>query len=170
MEKLSNRIRVFLEYTYHGDGKYYLLEAGSRHYNQSSFTHFEKNNSDCFKIVNKGNDAPRGGQLGDYVEVEFNDLFMERFGWWFDEQKTKEEKRKQYKADKLANYNRVKNEFSEYCKNNPDKVEAWKTELSEIYQTLSSKKIRLWKENKVGRCTRDSNFWGKYRIFDEFIN
>jgi hypothetical protein len=83
MKKLSNRIRVFLEYTYKGDGKYYLLESGSRCYNQSSFTHFEKNNSDCFEIINKGNDAPRGGQLGEFVEVRFNEIFKNRFGWWF---------------------------------------------------------------------------------------
>lgn len=80
MKKISRTAETFINYYYRGDGKYYQFVQGSRRYNNSGFTNFANNNSDCFTILESGNDAPRGGTLGDYVIVKFNDLFFAKYG------------------------------------------------------------------------------------------
>jgi len=47
----------------------------------------------------------------------------------------------------------------------PEKVNIWLNEMKE----LTSKKCRLYKENRVARVTQNFDFWGKYKIFDKVV-
>lgn len=116
MKKISKTAETFINYYYRGDGKYYQFVQGSRRYNNSGFTNFANNNSDCFTILESGNDAPRGGTLGDYVIVKFNDLFFAKYGHYIEAKQAEEENRKQlqilkekqkalYKMRSLETYN-----------------------------------------------------------------
>ena len=105
-QKISNPAKNFIDYSYKGDGKYYTTEQGSKSYRNTCFSNFQNNNSDCFEIIESGNDAPRGGKTGDYVVVKFNPIFMEKFGWYFEkivaDKKAETEKKAQKEAFNTA--------------------------------------------------------------------
>ena len=63
-------------YSFKGNGKYYTTEQGSRHYRNTIFGAFAKNNEDLFKVIETGNDAPRGGATGNFMIVEFSEEFL----------------------------------------------------------------------------------------------
>lgn len=164
-QKLSNSVRLFLEYSYRGNGKYYLNEQGSQHYRMTTFNHFLTGNSECIEITERGNDAPRGGYCGNYVTVEFNEKFNEKFGWFFEAKKESEIKEKEAAEKKALIERELTEKFRNYCENHPEKVAEWQSELT----NLSNKKARLFKENRVGRSVGNQDSWGKYRIFDEVL-
>ena len=164
--KLSKRTENFLNYSYKGNGKYYWWEQGSRHYNMSFFNHFQSANKDCVVIKEQGNDAPRGGALGSYIIVEFTEKFNEKYNWFFEKKRFNEQLIKEQEEKKAVIVKELTNKFKIFTQNNPDKIAEWKQKLSGI----SSKKSRMFKENKVARVTGNSDFWGKYRIFDEVLN
>lgn len=163
--KISNSVRIFLEYSFKGNGKYYLNEQGSQHYRMTSFSRFSAFNADCMTITDRGNDAPRGGYCGNYVIVEFNEKFNEKFGWYFEAKKDAENKAKKDAEKRRLLEKEISEKFKVYCENHPEKVEEWFEELGKI----SHKKGRLYKENRVARATQEFDFWGKYRIFDEVL-
>lgn len=164
-KKLSKRTEGFLNYNYKGDGKYYLNEQGSRHYNMSLFNHFKSNNTECINIIEHGNDAPKGGSLGSYVIVVFTWKFTEKYGWFFEQKKAQELRLAEAQDKKDALITVLTVQFKEFVDKNPEKVEEWKEKIKNI----SSKKARMFKENRVARVTGNQEFWGKYRIFDEVI-
>lgn len=163
--KISNTTKLFLDYSYKGDGKYYLLEQGSQNYRNTSFANFSKSNADCFEIVEQGNDAPRGGQTGNYVIVKFNQEFTRRFGWFFEAKKEAEQRAKQEEERRVILEKELTDKFRAYVKNHPEKLIEWQSELSK----MNHKKGRLFKENRVARAVGNFDFWGKYRIFDEVV-
>lgn len=75
--KIKKTVEIFLNYYYQGDGKYYLVNQGSRHYNNSPFANFRNNNPAMVTVLEWGNDAPKGGQLGSFVIVEFSKEFKQ---------------------------------------------------------------------------------------------
>ncbi len=75
MKNLPNYLKAFLEYSFKGNGKYYITECGSRHFRNTTFYTFYNRNRDCVNVISEGNDAPRGGRVGDYMIVEFNEKF-----------------------------------------------------------------------------------------------
>jgi hypothetical protein len=163
--QISKSTSNFFNYSFKGDGKYYLHEQGSRHYRMTSFNHFLTSNADCVQIIERGNDAPRGGYCGNYVNVEFNERFYEKYGWFFEEKKILEQKAKEEEERKKLLEEEITQKFRIFVENNPLKVEEWKKDLL----GLSHKKGRLYKENRVARAVGNFDFWGKYRIFDEII-
>jgi len=163
--KLSNPEKNFLNYGFHGDGKYYTTEQGSRSYRNTIFSNFRTMNKDCFEVIENGNDAPRGGQTGFFVVVKFNKKFNEKFRWYFEEKKAEKERENKAAAERIEIEKQIKEKFIAYIASHPEKVEEWLFEISK----LSNKKARLFKENRVARATQNFDFWGKYRIFDEVI-
>ncbi|MDL2262855.1 hypothetical protein LJC11_05075, partial [Bacteroidales bacterium OttesenSCG-928-I21] len=124
-----------------------------------------KNNVDCYKVSERGNDAPRGGKVGDFVVVEFTPVFFEKYGWFFEEKKRREEAAKIAAEKRVEIEKEITEKFAEYVKKHPENVEKWESEM----ELLSSKKCRLYKENRVARATGNFEFWGKYRIYDKVI-
>lgn len=84
MKNLSVSTKSFFDYSFKGNGKYYTTEQGSRHYNNTLFQNFVNRNEDCVTIIESGNDAPRRGQAGNFVIVEFTEKFYEKYQWYFD--------------------------------------------------------------------------------------
>lgn len=165
-QKLSKTVTDFLNYGFKGNGKYYLTEYGSQNFRNTLFSNFLRLNEDCIKIISKGNDAPRGGKVGEYVEVVFNDKFNEKFDSFFTEKKLKEERILLAKQEQEKDYKTVTEKFRIYAQNNPEKVIEWNDKIKE----MSNKKARLFMENKVGNSTGNPSFWGKYRIYEAVIN
>ena len=162
--KISKTVQDFLDYSFKGDAKYYLYSQGSRHYRNTDFSNFARFNSDCFTIVEEGNDAPRGGALGSFVVVKFNEKFKERFGFYFEERKKAEEEAKKAQAEKLKLIEGTTEKFKAYVKNHPEKIPVWLAEL----EKRSHKEGRLYKTNRVNRAT-GVFLWWNYRIFDEVV-
>lgn len=77
--KVSHNTECFFKYTYKGDGKYYTTEQGGKSYRNTSFQNFLNQNRDCIEILGKGNDAPKGGQTGNFVIVKFNEKFFDKW-------------------------------------------------------------------------------------------
>ena len=75
--KLTKGIDNFLRYAYSGNGKYYTLCQGSKQYALTEYAKFRNRYPQFVEILDKGNDAPRGGQTGNYEIVKFTDEFNE---------------------------------------------------------------------------------------------
>lgn len=84
MKKISNSTQVFFTYSFKGNGKYYITEQGSKSYRNTDFYNFYSRNLDCVNVIEKGNDALRGGKTGDYFIVEFTPNFYTKYQFWFD--------------------------------------------------------------------------------------
>jgi len=80
--KSSKTIKDFLKYEFNTDGKYYLLKQGAKKYAKTYFKKVYDRHPDFFEIICEGNDAPRGGKLGDFVYAKptkrFCNLFITR--------------------------------------------------------------------------------------------
>lgn len=57
---------------------------GSKRYNNTTFQTWRNANADCYKITGGGNDAPRGGKVGDFVMVEFTLDFYLKYQYFLD--------------------------------------------------------------------------------------
>jgi hypothetical protein len=157
LTKISNNTKIFFEYIFKGDGKYYTTEQGSRHYNNTTFQNFYNSNSECIDIIERGNDAPRGGRTGDYVIVKFNENFPNKWGWYITQQelikKGIEEMKKLRDAEILAIGDQkelLKKVFIE----RPDRLERIKTKITQS----SSKDWRIWVKMKVCKWVANSRF------------
>jgi hypothetical protein len=163
--KLTKTEKSFLDYGFRGDGKYRTTEIRGHSYSSTLYVRFLLSHRECIEVIEQGNDAPRGGQTGNYEIVKFTEKFFDKFGWYFEEKRkieavrVAEEEKKNILNEKLTIL------FTEFCKENPDKVEEWKNRILGI----SNKKSRMFKENRVARVTGNQDFWGKYRIFDKVI-
>lgn len=88
--------------------KHYLYERGSRHYRFTTFGKFYNTNQNCFDIIERGNDAPRGGQTGEFLVVKRNANFYEKWQWFLDyrireaEKKAAHEKKLRQELEELG--------------------------------------------------------------------
>jgi hypothetical protein len=73
--KLTKGILNFINYGYKGDGKYYTACYGSQHFNQTEYNKFANNYPQFVNILESGNDAPKGGKVGNYDVVIFSEDF-----------------------------------------------------------------------------------------------
>lgn len=110
MKKLSQSVKDFLNYSYKGNGKYYITEYGSQHFRNTLFYNFYRLNENCVKVLQEGNDAPRGGRVGDFYIVEFTEEFFTKFKFFFEEREKQREKQKEREAFNKEAEERVKHE------------------------------------------------------------
>jgi len=82
MKKIGKRAERFLRTEFTGDGIYYRSRGGRNLYANTFFQTFNSNNPKMVKVISKGNNAPRGGKVGDYFEVEFTNLFNKTYADW----------------------------------------------------------------------------------------
>lgn len=73
--KINKTTENFLNWSYKGDGKYYITEQGSKSYLNTIFSNFFNKNYQFCNVTERGNDAPRGGKTGDFFMVEFSKDF-----------------------------------------------------------------------------------------------
>lgn len=97
--KISNEVRCFFQYSFKGNGKYYTTEQGSRSYKNTSFQNVFNKNKDLIKVIESGNDAPKGGKTGNFVIVEFMPEFILKYQYVLD---TLKEEKKQAESLYLA--------------------------------------------------------------------
>jgi hypothetical protein len=142
MKTLSKTTENFLRNSFIGNGKYYTTQAGSKHYNNSPFQNFANNNSECFKIVENGNDAPRGGKTGDFVIVEFNDKFYSKYQFFFDALNAEKQAKEDFKNSAIRSRETMVN----YINENKAEVLTVISELNELKNLLTNKmKFLIWK-------------------------
>ncbi len=150
--KISATAKNFFNYSFKGDGKYYLTSQGSRHYNQTDFSKFLNANSDCIEVVERGNDAPRGGRTGDFVIVKFNEKFNEKFDSFFVEKANIRQaeilKYENEKIERLESEAKAKIIFTEYL--TADKKEALKIELQNRNSKKGKNFLKMKSINKTG--------------------
>ncbi len=77
--KLSKTETNFLQYEYKGNGKYRIARYGSKAYSQTNFLKFKTKYPEMLVILEVGNDAPRGGQVGQYNMVQFTESFHKKY-------------------------------------------------------------------------------------------
>lgn len=156
-KKISTAAKIFFDYTFKGDGKYYTTEQGSGHYRNTTFQNFYNSNSDCIDIIERGNDAPRGRRTGDFVEVVFNANFKTKWGWYLEELEAKNQRIEQ--AEKLRDIEiqaignqeeLLKKVFIE----RPDRLERIKNRIAEH----SSKNWRNWVKMKACKWVTNGRF------------
>ena len=177
-QKINKTIENFLGYwnlswwperatrDFKGDGKYYLSYNGK----QSTWNKAKKYFLGLYEVLERGNDAPRGGQNGNYEIVKFNDKFYETYGNFINEQDVKRERL--IKNNILLNEQKQKSEilFAEYVKNNPKEIEVFKQSVVEkIKNTCSSrndarKKYRMLVSRFYNKVTKMS-YWS-YNSFE----
>jgi hypothetical protein len=84
-KKLTVNDKLFLKYVFKGDGIYRPTERGARRYVNTVFNKFYLSNYECVDITEKGNDAPKGGKLGDFVHAVFLPDFYIKYGHHIEE-------------------------------------------------------------------------------------
>jgi hypothetical protein len=141
MKKLSTNTRLFLEYTFKGDGKYYTTEKGSMKYRNTLFSNFYNKNQDCIIVTSSGNDAPRGGMTGNFVHAIFTPVFFEKYGKILADLKASRQQNAANEKNKPNLTAAQSEQLSEFLKQNPDKCE----KLTTLVVTRSSK---FWR-NKI---------------------
>jgi hypothetical protein len=162
--KLTKTAENFLRYYFKGNGIYHTTSYGSRRYSQTDYAKFAKANADCVEVVSKGNDAPRGGRIGDFEEANFTPVFFEKYGWFIEQlenEKKAEELREQRKKDE---YEKGVVAFREYCERNPERV----AEMKEKVTIGNYRKRRMAKTNCVNHAIK-TNVWNAYQIFDAVL-
>lgn len=164
MEKLSKTIENFLKYSYNGNGKYYTYSKGGQRYNQSEFQKFANKNKHFFNITKSGNDAPKGGKLGDFVIVEFTEDFTNLIKPFLDakieQQRIESKNQSEYEANRLAQINK----FSQIM--NKERATRY---LSKV-QAMSSHKWRNWLRMKAAKHINDGKFDGMVLSAPELLS
>jgi hypothetical protein len=156
-KKISTNARLFFDYTFKGDGKYYTTEQGSKSYRNSIFQNFYTSNKECIDILEHGNDAPRGGQTGNYVIVKFNDNFKAKWNWYFEELEAKKQRIAALKAIEAKELKAIGNQadkLKQVFAERPDRLERIKEKIN----TSSSKDWRSWVKLKVCKWVVNSRF------------
>lgn len=142
MKTLSKTIENFLTYSFKGDGKYYTVEQVSRAYKNTDFTNFISKNSDCVEVLEKGNDAPRGGQTGNFVTVKFTSKFYERFQFWFDAKEVIKAKKVEFLKIEAQNDLLIKELIAKHS----DKINEW---IEKHGDTSKGGRTVAWKCQKL---------------------
>ncbi len=164
-QKLTKTAKTFLTYGFKGDNKYHTLVMGSGWSNKNSmYTAFAKLNAECIDIQETGNDAPRGGQLGNYEIVHFNENFYEKYGWFLEELENERECEIARQTAKVEEEAEMIEIFKKYVEDHPEKIAIWE----ESFKELNNKKIRMRKTRIVNQVTKTC-YWGNYRIFEQVI-
>jgi hypothetical protein len=162
--KLTKTAENFLRYYFKGNGRYYVTEYGSRQYRKTDYLKFAEKNADCIEVVSRGNDAPRGGRIGDFEEVEFTPVFFEKYGWFMEQLENEKKAEALREQRKKEEYEKGVIAFREYCERNPERV----AEMKEKATDGNSKKRRMAKTNIVNRAIR-TNIWNAYQVFDAVL-
>ena len=77
--KLTKTMLDFINYSFDGKrtGKYYTTEYGNQSFKNTIFQNFVNRNDGVIeKVIECGNDAPKGGKVGNYMIVKFSKKFM----------------------------------------------------------------------------------------------
>jgi hypothetical protein len=157
MKKLSMTIELFLKYDFKGDGKYYLVEKGSANYKNTSFGNFFRRNEECVDIVEKGNDAPRGGKTGEYLIVRFNSYFNQKYDKYIQniENISIAKRMKQERIfEEIKNLGDQTILLSDYFIKHPD----FKNKIIDRINNYPSDKWRNWVRMKVADKITNSRF------------
>lgn len=165
--RISKTAEDFLKYGFKGDGRYHLYCYGSRKYNLTTFSHFAKFNSDCYEVISEGNDAQRGGTVGIYQDIKFNDNFYNKFGDYLQELKEAEEKEKKRKEEREKELEKAIENFRLFIEKNPQKKEEFINKVNDT--SLNCKKRRMKKTHIVNNILKDFNRWDAYFVFDSVI-
>jgi hypothetical protein len=148
IKKPSQRAILFLKYAFHGDGIYRTTEKGSMKYKNTYFKNFYNMHPECIEIIDKGNDAPKGGQTGNFVHAIFTPDFYIKYEWYLDqlkkEKREREQQEREAKNRKPEQIKQLKNIFE----NDPEFKEKIKTRILQN----SNKNWRSWVKLKV--CKR----------------
>ena len=154
----STSVKSFLSYYFQGNGKYYLITKSGMNYVQTDFNK-SFNKPEYCNIIERGNDAPRGGKTGEFVVVEFLPKFFEDYGWYFEKIKADKEAERlrllevQQQIEAIGNQGELlKNLFIE----KPDFLASIKNRI----ENFSSKKWRNWVCMKV--CNKVSQ--GRFEL------
>lgn len=142
MKNLSNSTQNFFKYSFNGNGKYYTTEQGSQSYRNTYFQNFYSRNADCVNIIEKGNDAPRGGQTGNYVIVEFTEKFFAKYQFWFDEREL--ENQRKIENQKIENQNDLI--IKELIVKHEEKINEW---IGKYGKTSKGGRTIAWKCQKL---------------------
>ena len=78
--KVSETASLFFEYTFKGNGKYHTTQNSGHGTKRSMFGSFMNRYPAGIEVVERGNDAPRGGKTGDFVVVNFTEEFFSKWG------------------------------------------------------------------------------------------
>ncbi len=108
--KINNDVRCFFQYSFKGNGKYYTTEQGSKSYKNTSFQNIFNKNRDLIKVIEIGNDAPKGGKTGNFVIVEFLPEFIEKYQYVLDALK-EEKKQSELQAKRSDLKKQLNNDF-----------------------------------------------------------
>jgi transposase len=149
---------LFLKYSFKGDGKYYTTEKGTMNYKKSDFLKFYERNPDSVIILERGNDAPRGGQTGIFYNVIFTPVFAAKFSPLI--QSIEQDKKAQEEAkNKLKNDIEAIGDQSEILKSYFAANPHFKERILERIQNNSNKNWRSWVKMKVcGKLEIDFKF------------
>lgn len=162
--KLTKTAENFIRYYFNGNGIYHTTTYGSMSYSQTAYAKFAKQNAECIEVVRRGNDAPRGGRIGDFEEVIFTPVFFEKYGWFIQQLEDEKKAEKLREERKQAEYEKGVALFREYCEKHHEKV----AEMKEKATDGNSKKRRMAKTNIVNRAI-NYNIWNAYQIFDAVL-
>lgn len=162
--KLAKTTENFLRYGYKGDGRYHVTSYGSRSYSQTGYAKFASKNADCIEVVSCGNDAPRGGRIGDFEEIKFTPVFFEKYGWFFEQLENEKKAEALREQRKKEEYEKGVIAFREYCERNPERV----AEMKEKVTIGNYRQRRMAKANFVNRAIK-TNAWNTYQIFDAVL-
>lgn len=163
MKTLSQANKNFFNYSFKGNGKYYTVEQGSRHYNNTLFQNFYNKNLECIDILESGNDAPRGGKTGNFVVVNFNEKFLEKWGPVLADMAAEKQAKEDFESNKEARKEASRLAILGFIKENKVLVserkdelaslkakgdkENWQIKANSLVQTVSKNDFSLgWKE------------------------
>jgi hypothetical protein len=113
--KLNKTAQAFLPYASVNGGKYYTTEQGSKSYKNTVYSNFSSRNPQFVNVIETGNDAPRGGQTGNYEIVTFSPEFQEVIKKYEEEVLIENQKQAEIKAQKdyeKANFDKLIVEYS----------------------------------------------------------
>lgn len=157
MKTLSKSNRQFFTYSFSGNGKYYTNEAKSRTYGNTLFQNFYNKNSECIDILESGNDAPRGGKTGDFVIVNFNEKFFEKWGYVLEAMAKEKQEKQNFEANKESNKAASKAAILEFIKENQGLVNEKKSELDSL-KAAGNKDVWQIKANALVQMVSKNDF------------
>jgi len=141
--KISKVAISFFNSQYRGDSKYYTTESKGRSYGKTDFSKFLTQHSDTVTILEEGNDAPRGGQTGNFVIVQFNQKFNEKFTPYFEAKKEAARLQEKEEQELLSEIEKIGDQKELLC-NYFAKNTAFLTKIVSRIETSSSKGWRNW--------------------------
>ena len=157
--KLSTSEILFLKYAYKGDGKYYITERGSGNYRNTTFSNFLKHNQDSVNITKRGNDAPRMGRTGEFMEVIFTPEFHTKFNQFFELQE-KTEREVLMRGERAKEFAPIQAEvWRRMLITNPERLERYHTKISTSPSNgARSGNWRNWIRMKAAKHISGENF------------